>query len=264
MKFDVIISDYDGTLGNGKVIEKETIQAINKFIDKGGKFVICTGRPYSAIKPMCREYDLKGLLVCGQGSVIIDIQTEKILRDGGLDNFLASQIVKDLQSEGVEVVADVEKDLVCERECLYTHYHREFCQAKIVKNLSKYVLECGKTVYKVITAGEAPLIERLTNKYKEKYKGKVICNNGSDVLLEIINPEYSKGASVRFLANYFNVPLNKIMTVGDSNNDALLMHEDWHGVAVGDAKDSLKQMAKEITVPFSEQPIKYLIEKYCL
>ena len=52
--------------------------------------------------------------------------------------------------------------------------------------------------------------------------------------------------------------------MGDSTNDIELIKGEWHGVAVGDAREELKAVAKEITVPYSEQPIKYLLEKYCL
>ena len=83
-------------------------------------------------------------------------------------------------------------------------------------------------------------------------------------MLEAINPEYSKGNAVRFLANYYNIPLEQVIAVGDSTNDIDLITGEWHGVAVGDGKQELKAVAKEITLPFKEKPIKHLIEKYCL
>ena len=58
--------------------------------------------------------------------------------------------------------------------------------------------------------------------------------------------------------------MQEVIAVGDSTNDVSLISGEWHGVAVGNAKETLKKVAKEVTVPFSEQPIKYLLEKYCL
>ena len=69
---------------------------------------------------------------------------------------------------------------------------------------------------------------------------------------------------MEFLAEHYGVPLDKVMTVGDSTNDIPLLNGEWHGVAVGSACPELKEVAKEITVPFEEEPIKRLIEKYCL
>ena len=42
MKFDLFISDYDGTLGVAPKndIDPETLVAINKYIEKGGVFAV--------------------------------------------------------------------------------------------------------------------------------------------------------------------------------------------------------------------------------
>ena len=51
MKYKLFISDYDGTLGIAPAndIDAETLTAINKFIDKGGIFVVCSGRETASI-----------------------------------------------------------------------------------------------------------------------------------------------------------------------------------------------------------------------
>ena len=83
-------------------------------------------------------------------------------------------------------------------------------------------------------------------------------------MLEVINPKYSKGNAVKFLADYYGVKLSEVLAVGDSTNDIELLRGEWHGVAVGDAKEELKAVADEITVPYKDQPVKVLLEKYCL
>ena len=43
MKFDLFVSDFDGTLGTAPAdITPNTVQAVREYIKKGGKFVICT------------------------------------------------------------------------------------------------------------------------------------------------------------------------------------------------------------------------------
>ena len=83
-------------------------------------------------------------------------------------------------------------------------------------------------------------------------------------MLEAINPDCGKGQAVRFLSNYYNIPLDQIIAVGDSTNDVDLISGPWHGVAVGSGRDELKAVADEITVPIEQKPVKYLLEKYCL
>ena len=83
-------------------------------------------------------------------------------------------------------------------------------------------------------------------------------------MLEAINPSCSKGFAVRFLADYYGVKLEEVIAVGDSTNDIDLLVGPWHGVAVGDGRKELKAVADEITVAYKEQPVKTLLEKYCL
>ena len=86
MKFDLFISDYDGTLGEAPInnIDGQTLQAINKFIDKGGKFVVCSGRETTSITKILKEHGLKGDVVSFQGARISDIESGQTILDGGL------------------------------------------------------------------------------------------------------------------------------------------------------------------------------------
>lgn len=265
MKYQLFVSDFDGTLGSAPdIIDLETIDAIKKYTEKGGKFVICTGRMFAAIKPICEKYGIKGLLISYQGAAIDDLNSGKRIFEGGISPDKAVEIIKLLKAEGVDVVADVDDVMYCEKETEYTDFHNEFTTVVKVDNLEKNVLSLNKTVLKVVATNNPEVILPLTEKYNKYFKGEFICNNGSDRLLEIIDPKYSKGQSVRFLSNYFNIPLEKTLAVGDSTNDIELVKGEWHGVAVGDAVEELKKVADEVTVDFKDKPVKVLLEKYCL
>lgn len=266
MKYKLFISDFDGTLGKsaGDFIEEETIEAIKKYNEKGGIFVVCTGRMLTSIRPILQRYGLNGLIVSFQGAQINDIETGKSILDAGIDYNLAAEVAEKLLKEGIPTVADIADVMYCEELSPYTEFHKGFSKIEVVDSLVDTILSKKKFVHKVVSAGEPSKVSALTSKYSELYKGKLLCNNGSDMLLEVINPEYSKGHAVRFLAKYYNVPLSSVIAVGDSTNDIELLRGEWHGVAVGDAKEELKAIADEITVPFDEQPVKVLLEKYCL
>ncbi len=265
MKYKLFISDFDGTLGFNNDIDQSVVNAIDKYTKKGGIFVIVTGRMHSMIVPICRKYGLKGLIVSYQGAMIRDIESGETLISGGLDYQLASEVAdKLLKESGVETVADIDDIMYCERPSIYTEFHKKYADIIMVDDLCSEINKIKHTVSKVVAAGDAKIIKELTKKYGEIYRGKLICNNGADVLLEVINPEFSKGNAVRFLSKYYNVPFEEIIAVGDSTNDIELIKGEWHGVAVGDAKEELKAVADEITVPFKEHPVKYLLEKYCL
>ena len=267
MKYDLFISDFDGTLGSAPdLVEKENIEAIKKYVEKGGIFAIITGRLNSSIRPICLKYGLKGLVISYQGAMIKDIETDKTIFMGGIKYDLAGEVIKDFLSENAQTIVEMEDKLVYTERSEYIKYYEEAVgvDGEFTCDLVKYVLDKKRDVQKINVVGTREKCAELTEKFRKKYKDRLIFNNGSYRIVEAINPKCSKGEAVRFLAKYYNIPHEKIITVGDSTNDIELISGDWHGVAVGDAREELKAIADEVTVPFKENPVKFLLEKYCL
>lgn len=266
MDFELVISDFDGTLGiRPGIIEQETVEAIKEYEKKGGIFVVCSGRTASTIIPICKRYGLSGLVVSNQGARISDIETDTPLLLGGLDNKTASKIAKDLLNENIDVCGCVDNIIVGDHPCEYIDYHKGLInKALIVKDLVKYFKKTKRHIYKIVATTTPEKVIEIVFKYQKKYDSGLTVNSGGDRLIEVINSHYNKGNAVKFLAKHYNIPYERIMTVGDSTNDLELVSGKWFGVAVGDGKAELKKVAKEITVPYSEQPIKVLLKKYCL
>ncbi len=267
MKYDLIVSDYDGTLGGAPAnnIPKETLKAINEYVQRGGIFAVCTGREYNSIRRICLEQGLKGLVACYQGAIVFDIESEKFLLDGGMGEEQALTALNAVEGNGLESIVYTPNAFYIEKDTPFTAAYEKAVRVKgLIENARDTVKRFHK-VCKLGWIGEPKTVLRLAKELNEKYLDKGIqFNTALPYLLEAINPKFSKGNAVRFLANYYNVPLEKVMAVGDSTNDMDLITGGWHGVAVGDGMEELKAVAKEITLPFKKQPIKHLIEKYCL
>ncbi|MBO4539692.1 MAG: HAD hydrolase family protein, partial [Clostridia bacterium] len=61
MKYKMICSDLDDTMiTRDQKYGKGEKDAIKRYVDAGGKFVIVTGRMTSGVLPVCRDLDLHG------------------------------------------------------------------------------------------------------------------------------------------------------------------------------------------------------------
>ena len=70
MKYKMIVADFDDTLLNSQRTYSQRIKnIIKKYVDKGGKFVIATGRMTAAVLPYCRDLGLKGEVITYQGAL---------------------------------------------------------------------------------------------------------------------------------------------------------------------------------------------------
>ena len=268
MKYKLFISDYDGTLGVAPKnnIDHETLDAINKFIAKGGVFVVCSGRETTSITRILKEQNLKGVVVSFQGAKISEIESGKVILDAGLTMEKALEVLDACEKYCLTPVHYGEEDFCYPEFNPYVDYYTKAVRLKgRIADVKEEIKRAGKNVLKIGWLGPDDVVNCAANELNQIFKGNgVLFNSGAPCLLEAINPEYGKGNAVRFLSKYYGVPFEKIITVGDSTNDIGLVRGEWHGVAVGDAKEELKAVAKEIAVPFAQKPVKYLLEKYCL
>lgn len=268
MKYKLFISDYDGTLGIAPAndIDAETLTAINKFIDKGGIFVVCSGRETASIMRILHKTNIKGIVASLQGARITDIESGEHIFRGGLSTENAIKALDAVEHTGLTPLIYHEGEMYYQEYNPYIGVYEKAVGCKgIVTDVKEQVKKINDKICKICWLGDDELVNDTANKLNKVFKNQgVKFNSGAKCLLEAINPDCSKGNAIRFMAEYFNVPFEEIITVGDSTNDIDLVVGPWHGVAVGDGKDELKAVADEITVPFDQKPVKFLLEKYCL
>lgn len=268
MKYKLFISDYDGTLGKAPEndIDFETRKAISEFTRKGGIFTVCSGRETGSINKILKPQGLEGLVVSLQGAHISDIQTGQTIYYGGLDKKTATSVLDAVQDSGLVPLIYHNGDLYYQKDTEYTDvYIKNVMIDGIVTNVREQVEKIDGIISKICWLGDDKIVNQTAEKLNAIYKGKKVkFNSGAPCLLEAINPECGKGFAVKFIADYYNIPLDQVIAVGDSTNDVELISGPWHGVAVGDGREELKAVADEITVPFDQKPVKVLLEKYCL
>lgn len=268
MKYKLIISDYDGTLGEAPAnnIDNETLEAIRKFTEKGGIFAVCSGRETSSIMRILKAHNIKGVVASFQGARITEIESGKAIFKGGLSAKKALEALDAVAYSKLTPIAYGESELfVQEKNPYVNHYENAVMLDGKVTDIKQEVIRQGEKVSKICWLGDDKIVCDVAETLNKKYEGKGLkFNSGAKCLLEAINPEHGKGNAVRMMAEYYGVLLEEVLTIGDSTNDIDLLVGPWYGVCVGDGKEELKAVADEITVPFNEKPVKTIIEKYCL
>lgn len=270
MKFDLIMSDYDGTLGQAPQndIDFETACAIKKFQDRGGKFVVCSGRSYGSLLSVIDTQGIKCLIAGFQGAYVRESHSNKIILNKGIEGKIASEISAIILGQNLQMIAY--SDDVCYYQGDFERIN-EFISVLSSSSIERVAdlvstLKSKKIVSKLVVVCDVKNSDNTYNAVKNLLSNYPVSTNSAvKGCIEIINPKVDKANAVIEIAKYYDIPFERIMTVGDSDNDiSLVGGGKWHGVAVGDGREELKAVAKEVTLPFNEKPILYLIEKYCL
>ena len=265
MKYKMFVADFDGTLGKApNYISKNNLKAIKAYQEKGGNFVICTGRMLKSITVICKLNGLTGQVIAYQGGVIADVESGEVIFDGGLDYKMSKEIVDALSKEVETVLIYINGVLYYNKRTPYSEIYEKLCTitGREEPNLNG-LLERYKTSTKIMELCDEENVEPISKKIQEKFGDKILVNSGAKCLIEVINPEHSKGKAVKRLAEHYGIKEDEIITMGDSTND-ITMIEVGYGIAVGDGNEELKKHAKEVTVEFEKDPVAEILKKYCL
>ncbi len=267
LKYPLVVSDFDGTLirKDGTIGEK-TKSAIKQFIADGGIFAISTGRMPSAILPRARELGLKGVLCCGQGSVIIDIESGEPIMQGRLSHDLTLQICKKTEELGLHTHIYGLFDYYTNRDDEPLRLYEEAVKIKAKRILDKplweFIEETKFETFKVLTMVEPEKTSEIIEELSKMNFENCVITQSARFLVEVCNAAYSKGTALEFLAKEYNVPIHQTIAIGDQWNDLPMLEKAGLGLAVANAQAKLKELATALPYTNNEDAVAYAIEHY--
>ena len=267
INYPLIVSDFDGTLvrSDGTIAE-ETRKTIDEYIACGGTFGICTGRMLTSILPRARELGLKGLVASYQGSVVADIESGRLLVDGYIPPEEAAEICRLFESMNLHIhLYELDKFYANREDAALADYER-VCQVKgIVANdepLSELVMKKRPKIRKVLALVSPEEKLNVYRKAEERLGDRFYVTYSTAQLVEITSKRYSKGTAVEFMAEYYKVPIQKTLAVGDGLNDLPMLETAGIGLAVKNADEALKNKAEIFPYTNEENAVGRIIEEY--
>ncbi len=268
INYSLILTDFDGTLARKDgTVASETLEAIENYKRAGGHFAISSGRMLSSILPIAKKMGLTGLVAAFQGTVVADIESGELVVDGAMEQNEALEICRILEEMGLHVHA-------YETECFYSNvdddllaYYRKIVSEAVIivkdeplfKFLARKDMRIRKLVVMVYPDQRDGVYKQLVERFGDKYY--VTCS--APILVEISNPNYTKATSLEKIAQYYGVPMEKTIAVGDNLNDLPMIERAGLGIAVANAEAELKARA-DVAFVFTndENAIGEIIREY--
>ena len=250
MGYELIAFDMDGTLLNS---EKQVLASSSAAIDEAsacGKIVaISTGRCASMIKPYAEALPGVRYAICTSGASLYDISEDTILAERTFDQEVIDRVIS--------VVGD--EDLMCEifsgRGFFYPaadiermgHYHMQAYQETY-----RALGEPMESTWDVLASGALPLQKFNLHFARVEARERVLAElAGADVelaraetsSLELSPAGVSKGSGLAELCQITGLPLEATIAVGDSDNDLPILERAGLAVAMGNARERVRQAA---------------------
>ena len=266
MKYKLIACDFDGTLGQAPdYMHQGTVDAIKEYQQKGGKFVVCTGRTFCSIRRILVDYGVDCEVIASQGSIFANSMSGEIYQKAGIPVEIAVKIIESLRQDDGAIYVDYDNMHHTDTSNEITEIYQSLTRIKAheVDDILQFVKDNNAPVQRVIFICHPSKVKEYESKYKNMFDG-VSANSGAKIIVEFAYDEFSKGKGVATFADKYGIPYDQVMVMGDSTNDSSMFGVGFYGVAVGDAVDDLKKLAEEVAPDFNDNPVLAMLKKYCL
>lgn len=265
MKYDLIISDFDGTFRHHDTsIGERNVAAVREFVARGGKFAVCTGRMPSSIRPILQNLGMGGLYAAYQGSVIGETESGKFLRESGFTKEEALSICRTMQEMGLRIHAYDADDCYVNYADEALRIYEKICCIRSVPTDDLYGLieKSSRKFFKLIAMVQPEERNVVRDELRRRLGADYYVSCSASVLVEITSVRDTKAAAVEFLCRHYGISREKTLAFGDNQNDAPLLEAAGRGVAVGNADDYLKEIADEVlTATCDEDAVGAYIEE---
>lgn len=262
LKIKIVFFDIDGTLTNSnKVMSENTINTLNKLIEKNIFIVLCSGRANSYIKQYLKLINKSKYSISNNGALIYDNDLNKII------------ISHTLYSKDLEYLWNYSNDTKSGFiiNTINNKYSNNFVKNKKDKIIVDKLSDAKEDkVQLVISNDDINIMKELEIYINNKTNLKVI-NKSFDYLNEIkdgyyffdvVNKNVSKGNAINDLLKVLNINKKNSLCFGDSINDIDMFKSVGISVAMANAIEDLKNIADYIADTNDEDGISKFFDKY--
>jgi Cof subfamily protein (haloacid dehalogenase superfamily) len=275
----IIFLDIDGTLMNDNgVIPESAALAVRKARENGHLVFICTGRSRNIIFPDILEVGFDGIIGAAGGYIEIG---DNILFHEQIKKENIQQLVKFFDTHEIDFLLESNQGTfssknakqrmlsIIERHLLDKPDFKEAIEKGFMP-FYEMLIEgedlIREDINKIVFFGSDDFpFERIAQEFESTFT--IIPNtvsafrkNGGELSILGIN----KSTAIMKVIEHFNISKEHTFAYGDSLNDLEMLEFVHHGIAMGNAHESVKKVADEVTDSHDENGIYNSFKKYGL
>ena len=111
---------------------------------------------------------------------------------------------------------------------------------------------------------EPERLEEIIQQLPKNLFNKYTIVRSAPFYLEFLGKTTNKGTALKTLCMNLNIPIENAIAVGDEENDQHMIKYAGLGVAMGNARNSIKEIADYVTDTNNENGVAKVINKYIL
>ncbi|MBN1993266.1 MAG: HAD family phosphatase [Anaerolineae bacterium] len=264
MPVKLLASDLDGTLvADLNTIPPRTLAAVRAATEQGVYVVIATGREYRVTQKFVRMLGLTTPVICFQGALTYNPQTDETIAGEGLPLPLAHQLIDLARFYDLALNLYYDGKVYAEKVTAQsrTMFNQTGALLEQVADLKEATTSAPVKGMIIHPAAEA---EAMTAQLRAELGDNVSVFRSLDYVIEVTSPNVSKGKALARLATYYHIPQSQVMAIGDQDNDVEMIAWAGLGVAMGNASPGAKAAADYIAPSVQAEGAAWAIERFIL
>ena len=266
MAIKLVAIDLDDTLlGDDLIISEHCLNTIRAIQEKGVLVTLATGRMYSSALPYARQLKMDIPIITYQGALVKNSLSGEILYYKPVPGVLAVKIMEYFEENNVHYHA-----YFGDRLCMKSLTEEGKCYANLA-GIEPVIMEDliykakSQETFKILSVTEDyGLLLEMELELKGMYGRELNITRSKPFFLETMNSLANKGDALQVVARHYNIERKEVLAIGDSYNDLQMIEWAGIGVAMGNARDTVKEAADYVTFSNEEEGVAEALRKFVL
>ena len=260
MAIKLIAIDLDDTLLNSDFeISPRNAAAVHKAQAAGLKVIFATGRMYASAQKFAEQLQLDVPLVSYNGALVKGGLSGKVYEEHPIKLETALALLAYCKERHYYIQAYQGSQLLVKEENAFSRLYTKISGIPATP-VGEALYQIKQPPYKLLLMTRPKEFDATWQDVSVRFKGQVDVTSSKDNFLELMEPGINKWNAVSAIGKLYGVNREEIMCIGDSNNDLVMIKHAGLGVAMGNAKESVRQAAKLVTASNNEDGVALAIE----
>jgi len=260
----LLLADVDGTLvDQDKVLTRRAIAAVAKLRQAGIRFAVISGRPPRGMSMLIEPLELSTPISAFNGGLVarpdMSVIEQQVIPDD-----VVPAVIELLASHEMSVWVYRGADWFA-RDTKGSHVAREAWIVRFDPTVVESFTSVSDGVAKLVgVSDDRDAVQRAAAAARERFGDQLSASTAQPCYAEVTHPDANKGSVVRFLSRAYDIPPERIATIGDMPDDLLMFAHSGLSIAMGNASHEVRQAARRVTATNQDDGFANAVERFIL
>ncbi|MGA9563882.1 MAG: Cof-type HAD-IIB family hydrolase [Candidatus Korobacteraceae bacterium] len=260
----LVVSDVDGTLlDDNKHLTPGAPAAVQRLYASGIRFTIASARPPQMVRELVRELHVREPFACFNGALFVG-PDETVLHELVMSAKDAQTVADRIVRSGFDLWVWTDTDWYVSNPTGPHVAHHEEQMGSTASPLTTHDMSQFRVLKLVGVSDDHDALAQAEKDLGDLKGGSFSATRSSPYYLDVTDAKANKGEVVLTLSRMLNIPTTQIATIGDMTTDTLMFRQSGVSIAMGNATDDVKALAKFATRSNEEDGFAYAMDHFVL